>query len=174
MQVTFDFANQRIEVQGDGPELVNLFAVVREIAPKLPSITFKSEGVAAAGKSAQGANGGGAAPPDGGTGAGGVPATQTMRQFVRSISLGSLSEKIAAIAYYQARHLSRPTFAPKDMSDWFTQCGLEKPSQMPVAVFDAKKKNGYVENAGHGAWKLATQGENLIIRKIEEASEKKE
>ena len=60
------------------------------------------------------------------------------------------------------------------MGDYFIQCGFHKPSQMPVAVFDAKKKQGLVENAGHGAWKISTQGENLIIRKIEEAEEKKE
>jgi hypothetical protein len=42
---------------------------------------------------------------------------------------------------------------------------------MPVAVFEAKRRFGYVESAGHGAWKIASEGENLIVRKLEEAGE---
>lgn len=172
MQVVFDFANKKVVVDGDGPDLVNIFSLIKEIAPKLPSITFTSTGSV---DSSSGGNGGGGNGSGGGEGGGNSQTghNQTMRQFVRSLSLGSLSEKITAIAYYQSKVLSRPTFSPKDMADWFTQCGLEKPTQMSVAVFDTKKRNGFIENAGHGSWKVSTQGENFIIRKTEESKESK-
>lgn len=172
MQIVFDFSNQKIEVIGEGPELTALFTLVRDIAPKLPSITVTTTGAPSSGGAPLMGNGSaqsGSATPDTQHHHG----SQTMRQFVKSLALSSLSERIAAIAFYQAKTLSRPTFSPKDMADWFTQCGLEKPSQMPVAVHSAKVRSGFVENAAHGSWKLATQGENMIIRKIEEALEKK-
>src|ERR1700722_15881359 len=142
MQVVFDFANSAVVINGDGPEVVSLFSLIREIAPKLPTITVKASGVGQG--VAPSGNGGGVDPPP-------PPSTphQTMRQFVRSLSLGSLPERVTAIAYYQEKTLSRPTFSPKDMGDWFTQCGLEKPNQMAVTVFDTKKRNGFIENAGH-------------------------
>lgn len=168
MQVVFDFANQRINVDGEGQELVQLFSLLKEIAPQIPSITFSSSSSGAKGAGTNNDQGG-----NGNSGNGGSDIKQTMRQFVRSLSLGSMSEKICAIAYYQKTVLSRSSFSPKEMGDWFVQCGLEKPAQMPVAVFDAKKKNGYLDNAGHGSWKLDTQGENMIIRKIEEAGEQR-
>lgn len=170
MKITFDFSAKRVAIDGDGPELVQVLTLVRDLAPTLPSISIETVGAGSPAGTPAGTlpSGNGA----GGATAGGSPPS-TMRQFVRSLALGSMSEKIAAIAFYQARHLQKPTFSPKEMGDLFTQCGLEKPAQMPVAVYDAKKKNGLVENASHGTWKLSTQGENFIIRKLEEASEAK-
>jgi hypothetical protein len=57
------------------------------------------------------------------------------------------------------------------MEGWFTMCGFQKPSQMPLALFDTKRKYGYAENAARGSWRVSNQGENLIIRKLEEARE---
>src|SRR5579863_1557531 len=179
MKIVFDFNAQQIGIEGDAPELSDLLTLVRDIAPKLPSISILTGPRHAPGPSLPAAGGNGnhngaaAASINGGGTSNGGPATglasQTLRQFVRSLSFTSISEKLTAIAFYQGKVGGRMTFSPKEMGDWFTQCGLEKPAQMAVAVYDAKKKNGFVENAGHGSWKLSTQGENLIIRKIEES-----
>jgi hypothetical protein len=163
MNVTFDFSRKQIAIDGDELELVELLKLVREIAPNLPQITIN----AVEGKSpppretdySGGGNGG-----SGGTSGG----TQTLRQFARSIALNTASERIAGIAYYYKTVEKRDSFSPKEMSEWFTHCGFQKPSQMPVAVFDCKRKSGYLENAGHGRWKLSNSGENLIIGKLED------
>jgi hypothetical protein len=91
-----------------------------------------------------------------------------MRQFARSLSLGNSAEKIAALAYYANKIEGKPSFSPKDMDGWFTMCGFQKPSQMPVAMFDSKRKYGLTDNVSRGNWRISNQGENLIIRKIEE------
>ena len=39
---------------------------------------------------------------------------------------------------------------------------------MPVALYDTKRKYGYVDNIGRGMWKISNQGENLIIGKVED------
>ena len=168
MKITFDIGRQQIGIDGDAPELLELLTLVREIAPKLPSITIETTGNRS---DAQRHTSNGALVVPAVASDATAPANRTMRQFVRSLSLGSMAEKIAAIGYYQKHVLSRDTFSPKEMGDWFIQCGLQKPAQMPVAVFDAKKKSGLVDNAGHGVWKLSTQGENLVIRKMEESGE---
>jgi hypothetical protein len=62
----------------------------------------------------------------------------------------------------------KPSFSPKEMDGWFTMCGFQKPSQMPMALFDTKRKSGYAESVSRGSWRVSNQGENLIIRKIEE------
>jgi hypothetical protein len=56
------------------------------------------------------------------------------------------------------------------MDGWFTMCGFQKPAQMPVALFDAKRKYGYTENTGRGMWRISNQGENLMIAKVEEST----
>jgi hypothetical protein len=38
-------------------------------------------------------------------------------------------------------------------------------------VFDAAKKHGFLESAGHAKWKLTTQGENLITGKMNETAQ---
>lgn len=48
-------------------------------------------------------------------------------------------------------------------------CGFQKPTQMPVALYDAKRKYGYAENFGRGMWRISNQGENLIIAKTEDS-----
>jgi hypothetical protein len=97
--------------------------------------------------------------------------TGTLRKFVRSLSLRNMSERIAAIAYYVNKIEKRPSFSPKEMDGWFTMCGMQKPSQMSLALFDAKRKYGYMESPSRGVWKVSNQGENLIIRKVEESHE---
>src|SRR5262249_25950915 len=101
-------------------------------------------------------------------------APQTLRQFVRSMSLDSTYERIAAIAYYQNRIIGRGSFSPRELSDWFTQAGLQKPSQMPVALSDGRRRYGYVESVSRGEWRITTNGENLIVGKLENGPEQPE
>lgn len=156
MHVTFDFSNRRISIEGDAPELVQVLTLAREIAPNLPAINIITE------------------PQKNGNGVPrlgndhGSESTQTLRQFVRSLSLSNAAERIAAISYYQNKVAKVPSVSPKEMGDLFTQCGFQKPKQMPVALFDSRRKYGYMESAGHGAWRISTNGENLIVGKLEE------
>ncbi len=167
MKITFDFAKQQISLEGDEGHLLDVLAQVRQLAPMLPRIEITSilpsgvsSGVETCGmgneNGAKGiANGNGPASPG-----------HTVRQFVRAIQLNNVSERIAAVAYFMKNNEGRQSFSPKEMNEWFGFCGFQKPAQMPVAVFDAKRKHGYTESAGHGQWKLSTNGENLVIGKL--------
>jgi hypothetical protein len=92
----------------------------------------------------------------------------TLREFVKLVSPNNLADQIPTIGGYQARYHGHDTFSPKQMADWFTHSGLQKPAQMPVALFAAKQRYGYLENPGHGKWKVSTAGENAVTRKLEE------
>lgn len=161
MKVIFDLSAQRISIEGDGPEVVDLLKLAKELAPKIPEITLIS-GPAKATSNSHNAGGNGAPPVD--------QPTQTMRQFVKRLSLTNTAERVAAVAFY-LKKVGRPTFSPKEMGALFTQCGLSKPTKMPVAVFESKRRFGYVESTGYGAWSIAPEGENMIVRKMEEAGE---
>jgi len=87
------------------------------------------------------------------------------------LSLSNSAERIAAVGYYANKIEGKQSFAPKEIDGWFTMCGFQKPAQMAVAIYDAKRKYGYVENIGRGMWRISNQGENLIIGKIEDAQE---
>lgn len=168
MQISFDFAQQKITIEGDELEVVEVLKLAREIAPKLPTINIVSAIAPVSSSSAKPASNGGANHSENGKGS-----LQTMRQFVRSIDLSNTSEKICAIAYYQKiiASPSRPSLSPKEMGDLFIQCGFQQPGNMPVAMFDSKRKYGFMESASHGQWRISTQGENLIIGKMEEKTE---
>jgi hypothetical protein len=157
MKVVFDVLAGRLSIEGDGPELIKVLETARDLAPSLSQIqlitgtrpSVASDQV----KKEQGLGDRLAAGPQ---------VSGTLRQFVRSLALDNLAERIAAIAYYVNKIEGRPSFSPKEMDGWFTMCGFQKPSQMPLALFDTKRKYGYAESAARG---------NLIIRKIEEAGE---
>lgn len=165
MKIHFDFANQRISLEGDGPEIFKIMQAAAELAPKLPTFEIVTQPSVAgntpkpstilAGSGGDSAKGGNGSP-------------HTLRQFARSLALSSLMDRIAAIGYYQKHHENKDVFSPREMSDWFVQCGFQKPAQMPVALSDAKRKYGYVDNMGHAMWRVSTQGENLIIGKMQE------
>jgi hypothetical protein len=161
MQISFDFSQQKITIEGDELELVEVLKLAREIAPKLPTINIVSVTSPASPAPPK--------PPSNGDN----NKLKTMRQFVRSIELSNISERICAIAYYQKviASPSRPTLSPKEMGDLFVQCGLQQPGNMPVAMFDAKRKYGFMESASHGQWRISTQGENLIIGRMEDKTE---
>ncbi|MEX2185962.1 MAG: hypothetical protein WD875_04170 [Pirellulales bacterium] len=168
MKVTFDLARQSISIEGDSDNLLSVLAAVRDVAPALTQISIlttpagkPSSPPPPANSNGQG-NGDGSAPASDLTG-------QTLRQFARGLQLDNASERIAAIAYYEKTNEDRQSFSAKQMDEWFGLCGFQKPSQMPVAIFDAKRKYGYIETAGHGQSRIARGGENLVIGKMNKA-----
>lgn len=166
LKVTFDFSRRQIGIEGDGPELMQILGIAREIAPQLPSINIETIVTAAqdvAGNGHQAATTTTTTPT---TTVGGT-APATMRQFIKNLRLENAAERITAIGYYQKHHDGRDAFSPKEMEAWFTQCGLQKPAQMSVAIWETKKKYGYLESVGHGASRVNNQGDNLIIGKLE-------
>lgn len=170
MKVLFDVPAGTISIEGSEPELVELLNVVRDVAPKFSQIQILT-GSSTTGRLESPVVTGTQQPLAGeilDNGNGQNRPAQTMRQFVRSLSLKSQYEKITAIAYYVKHQAIQDTFTPKEMGSWFTQCGYQRPTQMPVTVFDARRKHGYVESPGRGKWKISTNGENLIVGKLED------
>lgn len=164
MKVVFDILAGRLSIEGDGADLIKVLETARDLAPALSQIqliTGPRPSVAVDQVKRDQA-------PNLSTG---PQVSGTLRQFVRSLALDNLAERIAAIAYYVNKIEGRPSFSPKEMDGWFTMCGFQKPAQMPLALFDTKRKYGYADSAARGIWKISNQGENLIIRKIEEAGE---
>jgi hypothetical protein len=163
MKVTFDFAAQKISVEGDAPQLLEVVAAVRELAPSLKEIVINPNGARSAASDHPPTK-----PQFTGSGGqnGGPLSGQTIRQFVKSLGVSTASERIAAIAYYVKHQDGKDVFSPKEMDGWFGICGLQKPAQMPVAVSDAKRHTGYVDNAGHGKWRITNNGENLVVGKL--------
>lgn len=161
MKVHFDFDRRAISIEGQEPELVELLKLVREIAPKLPQITISIHSIPVSNQTVANDQKGGSLAAQ--------ASNQSMRQFARSLSLSNAAERIAALAYYGKHIEGKETFSPKEMSATFMACGFQSPAQMPVAVFDAKKRYGYIESAGRAKWRITTSGENLIVGKTEES-----
>lgn len=168
MKITFDLAAEQISIEGDEPDLVALLQVAREIAPKLASIaikTSKSDKKAVADMPGEAMRNVQAKTDANGSSG----SDKTLRQFARSLGLSNTAERIAAIAFYVKQFEEKPAFAPKEMATWFSQCGFEVPAQMNVAVHNAGKHQRFVENEGHGIWKITRAGENLVISKQNQA-----
>jgi hypothetical protein len=164
MKVVIDVVAGRLAIEGDGPELLKVLEATRALAPEVRQIQIVTTSEPACddqGREPENRHEPLARPPQ---------SNQTLRQFVRSLSLNNSAERIAAIGYYVNKIEGRPSFSPKDIDGWFTMCGFQKPSQISVAVFDAKRKYGFVESAGRGCWRISNQGENLIIGKLESNS----
>jgi hypothetical protein len=144
--------------------LVAVLQAAREIAPKISEIKLLTSSAAPVRTVEEpgGSNGNGVGRKD----------FKTMREFARGLGVSSIAERLAAMAYYAKVHDGKQTFTAKELDDWFTRCGFEKPAQMNVALSDAKRKAGTVESSSYGYYKITTSGENLIMRKIEEANEK--
>ncbi len=165
MKVVIDFVAGRLAIEGDGPELLKVLEAARLLAPNVNQIQIVT--------TAQPASNGEkpeSAPMSTSPAVSRGANSQSLRQFARSLALNNTTERIAAIAYYVNKIEGRPGFAPKEMDGWFTMCGFQKPSQMPVALFDSKRKYGLTENPGRGAWRISNQGENVIIAKIEDSN----
>lgn len=167
MKVVFDIAAGRVAIEGDGPELLNVLQVARSLAPDVKQIQIITSNEATSNSDAPGDERQESPHTSSVTLSSQVP--KTLRQFARALTLNNATEKITAIAYYVNKIEGRHSFSPKEMDGWFTMCGFQKPSQMPVAIFDAKRKYGYMENSGRAMWRISNQGENLIAAKLEEA-----
>lgn len=163
MKVVFDVAAGRLAIEGDGPDLIKVLESARSLVPSISQIQIVTA------RPASPSPDGALAPTEDRSPANGTPGT--LRQFVRSLSLDNIAERIAAIAYYVNKIENRPSFAPKEMDGWFTMCGFQKPAQMPLALYDTKRKYGYADSVSRGSWRISNQGENLIIRKREESHE---
>lgn len=165
MKVLIDLAAGRLVIEGDGPDLIKVLEVARTLAPTVSQIQIitspETSGDTADSPKRESLSNAGANHNQG---------NKTLRQFARSLALNNASERIAAIAYYVNKIEGRPSFSPKEMDGWFTMCGFQKPAQMPVALFDTKRKYGYAENSGRGQWRISNQGENLMIAKIEDST----
>ncbi len=159
-RVTFDFRRGTIAVEGPTDDLTKLFEAARAAAPALKHIKIVTNDAVATTSPAHerveqlpivGANN---RPP-------------AMRDFARSFTFENTYQRIAVLAFYSAKYDQRPSFTVKDMNDWFGLCGFKKPSQMPVALSDARRKYGYVESKGRDQWTIATGGENLVLELTE-------
>jgi hypothetical protein len=166
MKVVFDVAAGRLAIEGDGADLIKVLEVARELAPAISQIQIITSKLTAEIPRDN---------PTTGSPTGASTTTSatvgTLRQFARSLGLGNIAERVAGIAYYVNVIEGRPSFTPKEMDGWFTQCGFQKPSQMPLALFDTKRKYGYAESVARGMWRISNQGENFIIAKIEDVRE---
>jgi len=167
MKVVFDISAGRLAIEGDGPELLKVLEAARELAPNVTQIQIVTSGAEQEPASPSHVQEpreleNGSKPEQ-------APSLGTLRQFVRSLTLGNSAERIAAIAYYVNKIEGKHSFAPKDVDGWFTMCGFQKPTQMSVALFDSKRKYGYTENIGRAMWRISIQGENLILAKVEES-----
>ncbi|HVA47425.1 MAG TPA: hypothetical protein VNH11_13735 [Pirellulales bacterium] len=165
MKVVIDVASGRLAIEGDGPELLKVLEAARALAPSVKQIQIITSTELSGNEGSEGDEQGPAQSTIAAQGHG----PKTLRQFARSLSLNNAPERIAAIAYYINKIENRPSFSPKELDGWFTMCGFQKPSQMPVALFDTKRKYGYADNIGRGMWRISTQGENLITAKLNEA-----
>jgi hypothetical protein len=170
MKVVFDIAEGRLAIEGDGPDLIKVLEAARLLAPNISQIQIITD--AEKQKKQDYVNPPGAAEASKSGSSQASSSQNTLRQFARSLSLDNASERIAAIAYYVNKIEKRQAFSPKEIDGWFTMCGFQKPGQMSVALFDAKRKYGYMENCGRGMWRISNQGENLMIAKIEDGGGK--
>ena len=162
MKVIFDLSAQQIVIEGDGVDLLKVIQAARDIAPNLPKIqiSMKHDSAPKSHREVTPA-----------TNFNNGHAGQTMKQFVKALKLDNAAERITAIAYYVKRWEGKDVFSPKEMGEWFTICGFQKPSQMPVAIFDSKRKYGYLESGGHSKWRLTTNGENLVVSKLNQSED---
>ncbi len=158
--MTFDFRRGTILVEGPTDDLTKLFEAVRVAAPALKHINIvTNDGAIAASPVHERSEqlpivNGNHRPP-------------AMRDFARGFTYENTYQRIAVLAFHSAKYDQKPSFTVKDMNDWFGLCGFKKPSQMPVALSDARRKYGYVESKGRDQWTIATGGENLVLELTE-------
>jgi hypothetical protein len=137
MKVLFDMARGQISIEGDGPELISVLQHAREIAPKLAEIRLITGPVknAPSGEDDVRREGSDTDASEAAKGSAPRQGVATLREFVKLVSPNNLADQIPTIGGYQARYHGHDTFSPKQMADWFTHSGLQKPAQMPVALW---------------------------------------
>ncbi|MBI3021034.1 MAG: hypothetical protein HYY59_03420 [Candidatus Omnitrophica bacterium] len=160
-EVEFDFRRGRIVVRGQESGLLKLAQAAKELAPHLKEIRIiggaasESDDEARAGERGQGEH-----PLVSGR----KPA---IREFAKSLPLANTYERIAALIYHAIKIEKKNAVSIKELEDWFSLCGFKKPRLMRIAVYDAKRKYGYVESRGKDQWTISTGGENVLMEKLE-------
>jgi hypothetical protein len=165
-RITFDLRRGIITVEGPATDVGKLFDGVRTLAPAIKHINIVSTEVLPA---PRGVDLG--APLDASDLS---PAGRKLgvRDFARQFTLENTYQRIAVIAYHNAKVAEKGTFSVKEMSDWFGLCGFKKPTQMAVALSDARRKYEYVQNKGRDQWAIAVGGENLVLELLESIASK--
>lgn len=159
ISVTFDFAQQKIVIEGEEGDLMKLAQEAKALAPLLKEITITT-------KTAKPTMDTAASQPT----AHPVGASERhlgMREFARALPVSSVYEKIAALGYHVNKIQGKQSFSNSEISDWFGLCGWPKPASVAVALNDARRYRGYVESKSRGQWAITTAGENLIIEMLE-------
>lgn len=170
MKMAVDISAGKFVVEGEGPELLRIVEVARELLPWIRQIQIITSGVGG-GKTTH-ANPSPLRDVPRGTGTARWTSSSTIRQFARSLSLNNASERIATLAYHANKIQGRTSFSPKEVDGWFTMCGFPKPAQMSVSLYDAKRKYGYIENIGRGMWRIAGKGERLVLEKMKDTNDR--
>jgi hypothetical protein len=156
IKVVFDFELNQIIIEGEEEDLTKVLKAAKELAPSVSEIRLVKPGTVKVNNGNQPA---------------GLPnpplANKGIRDFVRTLTLNSHFDRIAAVAYYINKIQNKQFFTVKEMNDLFGLCGFQKPKNMAVALSDTKRKRDYVENKGRDQWTVTTTGENLIMRMLE-------
>jgi len=160
IKVIFDLVAKRIELSGEEGDLLKVASAMKDLAPNLKEIVIRTDSTQLEESDTV------AARQDGG----GSERAPLMRQWIRKLSLPSVYDKIAALAYYANKYDKKQTFAPEDMKNWFGLCGFQHPKQkMSVVLVDARRFRGYIESKGRAQWALTTAGENIVLQHLEKS-----
>lgn len=154
VKVIFDFESNQIVIEGEEDDLTKVLKAAKELAPSVSEIRLVKPGtIINSSKSTPSPS---------------FSSEQKgIREFVRTLTLNSHFDRIAAIAYYVNKVQNKQFFTVKEMNDLFGLCGFQKPKLMAIALSDTKRKRDYVENKGRDQWTITTTGENLIMRMLE-------
>lgn len=155
IKVTFDLAKRQIVVEGSEGDLIKIAQEAKMFAPSFSELRILTDHDAS--KNAERLH------------ARTIDIAGSLKQFAKSLLLSTAYERIAAIAYYVNKIEDRSTFSVKEMTEWFGVCGFKKPALMPVAMSDAKRKYGLVDNKGRDKWAVTAKGEDLIARLTKES-----
>lgn len=158
MKVVFDIQNGKISLEGEREDIVRTLELAKEIAPYVSQIQITTKEIEDPLVNKSDFQKPNSVTKD--------LLPKSMRQFARSLPLANTAERLAVLAYFANKIEGKPSFAPKEMDAWFTMCGFQKPNQMSVALFDGKRKYGYLQNVSRGSWKISQKGEELIVAKI--------
>jgi len=159
LKVTFDFAAHKIIVEGEEGDLLKIAQAAKELVPSFSEIGIISQPASPTVSASVIA-------PHSATQEG-LKRAPGIREFAKSLPLSNNYEKIAALIYHATKIQNKPYVNLKELGEWFGLCGFSKPSFMPVAVSDAKRKYDYITSKARDQWTLSTTGENLILGMVE-------
>ena len=88
--------------------------------------------------------------------------SQVLRKFVAHKRPGSITERIACLAYFLTRFRETAVFKTKDITLLNTEAGMPKMSNSTFYVRDATSKAQYLASAGSGKKQLSLRGEAVV------------